>query len=257
MSRPTEDPLRARARKLGLWGLLSDWETLGRQDWVEPLLELEERERQRRSLERRVRNAKIGRFKPMAEFDYSWPSEIDREQIQDLFSLSWIEQTTNVVLVGPNGIGKSMIAQNLVYEAVLRGATARFVTASELLNDLASQEGSSSLHKRLRRYCNPTVLAIDEVGYLSYDHRYADLLFEVVTRRYRKLPLVITTNKVFAEWDDVFPSASCVVTLVDRLVHQAEIVTLQGDSFRLKEAREQAATKARERAARRRKKASS
>jgi len=246
------DPQYRRAQKLGFYGLLNDWEAVAAEPWLAALLDREEAGRQQRSLERRIQHSKIGRFKPMADFDYAWPTKLDREQIDDLFSLTWIDQPTNVILVGPNGIGKSMIAQNLAYQAVVRGATALFVTASELLNDLAAQEASSSLQRRLRRYCAPTLLAVDELGYLSYDNRHADLLFEVVSRRYDRKPTLITTNKAFTEWNEVFPSATCVVTLVDRLIHHAEIVHLDGESYRLKEAKEQAARKANERVARRR-----
>jgi DNA replication protein DnaC len=246
------DTRRQRAQKLGLYGLLSDWPAVADQPWVEELLAREEAGRQQRSLERRIYSSKLGRFKAIADFDFTWPKKIDREQIDDLFSLSWIDSATNVILLGPNGVGKSMIAKNLLYQAVVRGATARFVTASEMLNDLVAQEGTSALQRRLARYCSPHVLAIDEVGYLSYDHRHADLLFEVVTRRYGSRSTLITTNKPFAEWNEVFPNAACVVTLIDRLVHHAEIVQIDGDSYRLKEAREEAARKAKERAARRR-----
>lgn len=248
----TTDPLYRRAQQLGLYGLLSDWHEVATAPWLEELLRREEAGRQQRSLERRLIASKIGRFKPMADFDYDWPQKIDRLHVEDLFSLSWINDATNVILVGPNGIGKTMIAQNLVYQAVVRGATALFLTASELLNDLAAQEAPSSLQRRLRRYCTPTVLGLDEVGYLSYDNRHADLLFEVVTRRYGKKPTLITTNKAFADWNEVFPNATSVVTLVDRLVHHAEIVQLEGESYRRKEAQELATRKAQDRAARRR-----
>jgi DNA replication protein DnaC len=116
-----------------------------------------------------------------------------------------------------------------------------------MLHDLAAQDSTTALARRLRRYTTPTILAIDEVGYLSYDARYADLLFEVVTRRYQHHPILLTTNKVFAEWNQVFPNAACVVTLIDRLVHRAEIVALEGESYRLKEARERAERKAQSR----------
>ena len=110
-----------------------------------------------------------------------------------------------------------------------------------MLHDLAAQDASLAFARRLRRYTNPTVLAIDEVGYLAYDARYADLLFEVVSRRYQlQRPILLTTNKAFGEWNQVFPNAACVVALV----HRAEIVALQGKSYRLKEAEERAARQA-------------
>lgn len=248
---PNPDDLRERVRRLGLYGLLAhDSEVLGA-DWLPRLLEIEEAERQRRSLERRLHNATIGAFKPMPDFDWRWPKKLDRELVDDLFSFAFVEEAANVVLLGPNGVGKTMIAQNLAYQAILRGFTARFTSASDMLNDLAAQNSDASLARRLRRYCRPQLLLIDEVGYLSYDTRYADLFFEVVTRRYLQRSIVLTTNKPFGEWNDVFPNAACVVTLVDRLVHRAEIVPIEGESYRLKEAQERAATKAKTRAARR------
>ena len=256
-TKTSREHLRSRAQQLRLYGLLSDWETVCHEPWLEPLLEREEVQRQQRSLETRLATSKIGRFKPMADFDYAWPSKIDREQIEELFQLHWLDEALNPILVGPNGVGKSMIAQNLAYQAIHNGATALFLTASQLLNDLAAQEGARALQNRLRRYYRPKLLVIDELGYLSYDHRHADLLFEVVSRRYAKKSILVTTNKAFAEWNEVFPNATCVVTLVDRLVHHAEIIQIDGESYRFKEAKEQAAQRARRRAARRQAKESS
>ena len=151
------------------------------------------------------------------------------------------EDASNVVLVGPNGVGKTMLAQNLAYQALLGGHTALFVTASAMLNELAAQEGSYAFNRVLKRYTQVRVLVIDEVGYLSYDSRHADLLFEVVTRRYQQRSTILTTNRPFSEWNEVFPNAACVVTLVDRLMHRAEIIHVEGRSFRLKEAQERTA----------------
>lgn len=249
----TATDARPRLRALGLYGLLSEWDTLKDEPWLARVLEIEESERARRSLERRMRASRVGRFKPMADFDSDWPTRLDCEQLRDLFTLSWIADATNVVILGPNGVGKTMIAKNLVHHAVLSGVSARILTASELLNDLADQEGSRSLQQRLRHYCRPRLLAIDELGYLSYDSRHADLLFEVISRRYLQKPTLVTTNRPFSEWNETFPNASSVVTLVDRLIHQAEILQIEGESYRLKEAKELATRKNAERQARRRK----
>jgi DNA replication protein DnaC len=143
-----------------------------------------------------------------------------------------------------------MIAKNLLHQAVLRGHTARFTAASDMLHDLAAQDSSTQLSRRLRRYTTPTLLCCDEVGYLAYDTRYADLLFEVITRRYQlRRPTVLTTNKAFSEWNQVFPNATCVVALIDRLVHRSEILAIDGESYRLKEAKERAAKRAATRSA--------
>lgn len=240
--------LKRRARKLGLFGLLARLDEVASEDWVDWLLRAEEEERSRRSLERRLRFAAIGRFKPMADFDWKWPKEIDREAIDELFTFTFLRDNANIVLAGPNGVGKSMISKNLAYQGLLRGHRVLFTTASAMLNGLAAQDGSIALQRKLKYYCGPQLLVVDELGYLSYDNRHADLLFEVVTRRYEQSSTVITTNKAFAEWNQVFPNAGCVVTLIDRLVHRAEILSIEGESYRLKEANERkAATQARRR----------
>lgn len=249
---PTEE-LRRRVHRLGLHGLLLDFDQVAHEPWIPALLEREERERARRSLERRLRNARLGRFKSVADFDWTWPRKIDRAQIEELLTLRFLDDASNVILVGPNGVGKTLLAQNLAHQAVLHGHTVRFLTAAELLGDLAAQETASALQRRLRRHLRPQLLVIDEIGYLSYDHRHADLLFEIVSRRYTNKSIVLTTNKPFAEWNEVFPNASCVVTLVDRLVHHAEIVQIDADSYRLKEAQAREAERAARRKTARRK----
>jgi len=238
------DALRDRIQRLGFFGLLASWNEIAQEPWLPKLVSIEEHERKKRSLERRLRFARIGAFKSMADFDWAWPKKIDREAIDELLSLKFVEDGVNAVLLGPNGVGKTMILRNIAHQAALRGHTVRFTTASDMLADLAAQESSAALGRRLRRYVQPRLLCVDEVGYLSYDNRYADLLFEVVTRRY-DVPrsLVLSTNKPFAEWSEVFPHAACTVTLIDRLLHRAEIVDIAGDSYRLKEAKERAAQK--------------
>jgi DNA replication protein DnaC len=256
MASQADADLRERARRLKLWGLLTNWAAMSKQPWVRDYLGAEESERDRRSLERRIHGARLGAFKSLADFDWSWPQKIDRDQIEDLMQLSFLEDATNVVLLGPSGIGKTMVAQNLGHQALQHGHTVRRVTASEMLNDLAAQESSAALQRRLRRYCAPQLLILDEVGYLSYDGRYGDLLFEVVSRRHLQRSTVLTSNKSFSEWTEVFAGASCVTALIDRIVHRAEIVKIDGESYRKKEAEERAAQKAKERAEKSKKKRS-
>jgi DNA replication protein DnaC len=137
-----------------------------------------------------------------------------------------------VVLVAPQGLGKTMIAQNLAHAAVLAGSHVLFTTAAQLLLDLGSLESARSLARRLNHYASRGLLLIDEIGYLSYDGRAADLLFQVVSRRYERRSLVLTTNLPFSEWPTIFPNAATATALIDRLVHHADILTLEGDSYR-------------------------
>ena len=232
------DELKRRVRALQLYGLLAHWDEIGGQDWVRQLVEWEEALRQQRSHERRLKAARIGRFKPLCDYDWSWPRTCDREAIESLMSLDFMQDHSNVILVGPNGVGKTLIAQNVAHQAVIRGATARFTTASHALGELAAAESDAALRRRIKQYTHPDLLVIDEVGYLRYGERHADLLFELISQRYEKKSTIVTTNLPFIECNQVFPNASCVVTLVDRLVHHADVIKLEGESYRLKEARE-------------------
>ena len=238
------ESLRLRAQALHFHGLLAHWSEVATTAWVAPLLQWEEEERSRRSLERRLREAHIGRFKPVCDFDWKWPKRCDRAAIEELMSLDFMKEAANVVLQGPNGVGKSTLAKNLAHQALIHGRTVLFTTAGQLLGELAALDSDSALRRRLRHYDAPDLLVIDEVGYLSYSNRHADLLFELISRRYETRSTLVTTNRPFAEWSEVFPNAACVVSLVDRLVHNAEVISIDGDSYRLKEAKERSAERA-------------
>lgn len=236
---------QARAELLKLHGLLEHWSSLNKQQLTLAiqLIEWEEDVRGQRGLERRLGSAHLGKFKPLVDFDWTWPESCDKGAISELMTLSFVKSATNVVLVGPNGVGKTMVALNLAYRAVTRGHKALFVTAAKMLGDLSAQDGASALERRLRYYSRPDVLVIDELGYLSYNNQHADLLFEVVNRRYESKPNIITTNRPFGEWGEVFPNIPCVVSIIDRLVHHSEILSIDGESYRVHEAETRAKNK--------------
>lgn len=203
---------------------------------LERVAELENADRSRRSLERRLLRSRIGRFKPVTDFDWSWPSRIDRAAVEGALKLDFVEQARNLVLVAPQGLGKTMLAKNIAHAAITAGYSVLVVTASQLLLDLAGQDSARALDRRLRHYGRPALLVVDEIGYLSYDNRNADLLFQIVSRRYEHKSLVLTTNLPFAEWPSIFPNAACATALIDRVVHHADVIAIEGDSYRRRDA---------------------
>lgn len=202
--------------------------------------EMETAERARKSVERRLRRSRLGRFKPMADFEWSWPTRIDRDAVEAAVNLDFLPEARNVVLVAAQGLGKTMVAQNIAHQAIQKGHTALFTTASQMLLDLCGQESARDLERRLKHYAAPTVLCVDEVGYLPYDTRNADLLFQVVSRRYEEKALVLTTNLAFSDWAQAFPNGACATALIDRIVHHADIITIEGKSYRRRAAEEHA-----------------
>jgi len=252
MSDLTDAPsLLTRAKKLALHGIVFRWPDIKAEPWILQLIEIEEGQRQMRSMQRRRHYAKLPEFKPLVDFDWSFPKRICREEVEDLMTLRFLHEKANVVLIGPNAVGKTMIAHNLAHQALLHGHTVLNVNASEMLNGLAACKCALSLDRRLRSLARPSLLIVDELGYLSYDNRYADLLFQVVNKRYQQGSIVITSNKPFTQWPDVFPSATTVGTLIDRLTHFSEIINIEGDSYRFREALERAEVRQKQRQARR------
>ena len=246
---PSPDPIPAtlsdQLRQLGLIHTaadLNDFLARATQKRWSPVVQLERlvqtelEARLHQRVERRLKDARLGRFKPLADFDWTWPTQIHRSTVERVFTLDFLTQRENVIIVAPNGLGKTMLAKNLVHQAILAGHSARFVTAADLILDLTSQDTARALQRRLRTYLRPSLIAIDEVGYLAYDAHAADLLFQVVSRRYEQKSLVVTTNLPFKQWDTVFPNAACAVALIDRLTHHAEMISIEGESYRKREA---------------------
>lgn len=207
---------------------------------LEHLVQDEAAERSRRSLESRLRHSGLKNFKPIADFDWTWPAKIDRDIIERALTLDFLSESRNIVLVGRNGLGKTMIAQNLCHAAVMAGHSVMFRSASALLEELqrVTPEGR---RRKLRIFANVGLLCIDEVGYLSFDDKAADLLYEVINRRYERKPVILTTNRPFKEWNEVFPSATCIVTLLDRLLHHADVTVIEGNSYRVRESEQETA----------------
>jgi DNA replication protein DnaC len=209
---------------------------------IEEVARTEAEDRARRSLERRLAQARLGRFKPMADFEWHWPKKIDRPLIERALSLDFLSQGRNLILCGSNGVGKTMIAKNIAHAAILAGHTVLFRTVSDLLAEL-DLDSPAARRRKFRFYARPSLLALDEVGYLAYDAQAADLLFEIVNHRYERNSIVLTTNKAFKEWNTVFPNATCIAALLDRLTHHAEVTLIEGDSYRKRESEQETAAR--------------
>lgn len=154
-------------------------------------------------------------------------------------NLHFVDEGANLIIVGAHGLGKTMLLKNVAHSAVLKGHTVLFVTAAKMLGELSAIDSPSKLRHRLNYYARMRLLCVDELGYLSYDSRAADLLFDIVTRRYQRgRSIGLTTNLAFKDWTTVFPHATCTVALVDRLTHRADIIKVEGQSWRRKEAQE-------------------
>jgi len=168
-----------------------------------------------------------------------WPTKIEREVIERALTLDFIREARNFVLVGQNGLGKTMIAQNICHLAVLAGCSVLFRTAAAIVEDLR-HEMFEGRRRKLRSYGRVDLLCIDELAYLSFDDKAADILYEVINRRYERKSVIVTTNRAFKEWNQVFPNATCIATLLDRLLHHAEVTRLEGDSYRIRESQREA-----------------
>ncbi len=201
---------------------------------LEELARAELQERGHRSLQRRLQRSRLGRFKPRADFDWNWPKKIDRDAIERALTLDFLREGRNLILLGTNGLGKTMIAKNIAHAAVLAGYSVLFRTASELLEDI-QVDSPEQRRRRFAHYARPHLLAIDELGYLAYDTHAADLLYEVVNRRYEQKSILVTTNRAFKEWNLVFPNATCIATLLDRLTHHADFTVIEGKSYRVRD----------------------
>jgi DNA replication protein DnaC len=200
------------------------------------LIGMEQAAREQRALERRMREARLPRPKTLAEYDFKFPKRIPKAAILRLFDCDFIAQHGCAVLIGPTGTGKSHLLTALGYTAVERGYSVRHTRVVDMINHLTAAQINGSLGKTLRSYVRPSLLLLDELGYLPIDKRGADLLFQVVAARYELGSIVITTNRTFKEWGTLFDEDNTLATaLIDRLMHHGDGIVIQGDSFRMKD----------------------
>ncbi len=208
----------------------------GHVDYLATLIQGEAQAREQRSIQRRIRLARFPVIKTLDAFQWNWPSKINRLQVQELFRLRFVEQKANVIFLGGVGLGKSHLATALGYHACQKGHSVLFVSAVDAINTLIAAKRNARLSQAMGRYLKPEVLLIDELGYLPIDKTGADLLFQIISQRYERGSIIVTSNRVFKKWPEIFNNdATLTSALLDRLLHHAETVLIEGKSYRMKD----------------------
>jgi DNA replication protein DnaC len=204
-------------------------------DFLLEVLTSEKEFRTNRILQTRTRMASLPYAKTLAQFDFSFQPSIDERQIKDLQTLRFISDAGNVILLGPPGVGKTHLAVGLAIEAIRGGYGAYFITANDLINDLGKASREGKLDQRMRLYLRPKVLIVDEVGYLPLDPIGATIFFQLVSARYERGSIILTSNKSYTDWGAVFGDQTIAAAILDRLLHHSTTINIRGESYRLKE----------------------
>ncbi len=239
-----EARVRERLERLRLRGMATSLERLCAQagtaqcsylDFLDQLLDVELLGREDRTIETRTRLAHLPFRKTLADFDLSFQPQLDRKQIAELFTLRFLEHGENVLFLGPPGVGKTHLAVALALAAITAGASAYFLTLPQLVDYL--REGSEPASSKLKSLLRPKLLIIDELGYLPLDQQAATWLFELVSRRYERGAIILTSNKSYGDWGSIFPDIALATAILDRLLHHSTTITIRGESYRLKDKR--------------------
>lgn len=205
-------------------------------DYLARLLEGECHRRRENRIQRRLQAARFPVPKTLDAFDWSWPKKIARTHVMDLMRLAFVETKTNVILLGGVGLGKSHIATALGRQACLEGHSVLWTTAIEMINTLTAAHAAQRLRQELKKYLAPALLILDELGYLPIDKQGADLLFQVVSARYERGSILLTTNRPFKQWPAIFNNDNTLTAAVlDRLLHHAQTLVIEGQSYRMKD----------------------
>jgi DNA replication protein DnaC len=239
------NPLEADLRMLGLTFMADHYaqlsakaarDQIGHQDYLAQLAKGEIDVRHDRATARRIRIARFPVIKSLDQFSWSWPKKINRMAIQNLFRLQFMEDKANVIFLGTVGLGKTHLATALGYTACLAGKSVLFTTAIDAINTLAAAQAASRLKVEMKKYLAPSLLILDELGYLPIDKHGADLLFQVISQRYERGATIITSNRAYKKWPEIFNNDSTLTSaLLDRLLHHAETMVIEGLSYRMKD----------------------
>lgn len=205
-------------------------------DYLSRLVDGQYQDRLQHAITQRVKAARFPVLKTLEQFRWDWPKKINRLQVQDFFRLEFLAQKANVIFLGNVGVGKSHLASALGYAACLEGHSVLFANAIDVINNLSAAHKRNDLKAELKKYLRPQLLILDELGYLPIDQHGADLLFQVISHRYERGSILLTTNKPFKQWASVFNNDSTIASAVlDRLLHHSQTVVIEGTSYRMKD----------------------
>jgi DNA replication protein DnaC len=206
-------------------------------DFLAQALETEWQGRFQRGIEARLRLARFPWIKTLEQFEFDFQPSLDRRQVRELAGLSFVERAHNVVILGPPGVGKTHISISLGVKAVEAGYSVLFLTLEQLMTRLMKALNENRLERSLQQLTYPKVLIIDEIGYLPLSQTEASLFFRLIARRYERASLIVTSNKSFLDWGEVFNDHVLATAVLDRLLHHATTLNIKGESYRLKEKR--------------------
>jgi DNA replication protein DnaC len=200
------------------------------------LLEGETAQRHDNARARRIHEAAFPVVKTLEQFDFTWPTKINRDAVRSLFRLNFVREKAAAILIGGVGLGKSHLAVALGYAACEAGFRVRFTTAIGMVNALSAAQNAGRLAQELKKYTRPALLVVDELGYLAIDKHGGNLLFQVISDRYERGSTIITTNKAYKHWPSIFCNdATLTSALLDRMLHHSETIVIEGKSYRMKD----------------------
>ncbi len=208
---------------------------MGYLDFVDLLLEEELGLREGRRFRNALKLSGLPHHKTLEEFDFAFQPDLDARKVRDLATLEFVRAKGNVALLGPPGVGKTMIAVALAVAACQAGFSIYFTTLDDMVRKLRAAEATGRFNRQLTSYLRPAVLVVDEVGYLPLDRAEANMVFQLISRRYERGSMIITSNKAFTEWGGVLGDDVLATAILDRLLHHCDVLAINGPSYRLKD----------------------
>lgn len=209
--------------------------TMGYLEFLDFVLEEETGLREGRRFRNALKLSGLPHHKTLDEFDFSFQPELDRRKVKDLGSLAFVQSGANVAFLGPPGVGKTMLAVGLAVAACQAGFSVYFTTLDDMVRNLREAEAGGRFAKKLQTYLKPSVLVVDEIGYLPLSRAEANMVFQLVGRRYERGSIIVTSNKAFSEWGGVLGDDVLASAILDRLLHHCDVISINGPSYRLKD----------------------